>query len=197
MVLVRNGKKFIDRDHQPQVSHCSGSDESGKKDDKKPVETSGDNGKMETEGAVAERGNEDDQFWPWFMPPRRWMGPSLGSGDELEKTIGRANQLMRVKEDDTKFEVSLVTHEFRPDELKVNVNNNVLTVEGKHEEKSEDGANFTARQFFRRYTLPRGCEAATINSNLSSDGVLMITPPKNPALAHNERVVPIQMQEKK
>ena len=57
MVLVRNGKKFIDRDHQPQVSHCSGSDESGKKDDKKPVETSGDNGKMETEGAVAERGN--------------------------------------------------------------------------------------------------------------------------------------------
>ena len=97
----------------------------------------------------------------------------------------------------TKFEVSLDTHEFRPDELKVNVNNNVLTVEGKHEEKSEDGANFTARQFFRRYTLPRGCEAATINSNLSSDGVLMITPPKNPALAHNERVVPIQMQEKK
>jgi crystallin alpha B len=124
------------------------------------------------------------------------MGPSLGLGDELANTVGRANQLMRIQDSDTKFEVSLDTHEYRPDELTVNVNNDMLTVEGKHEEKSEDGSSFVARHFVRKYALPRGCEAHTVNSNLSSDGVLMITAPKNPALAHNERAIPIQMQQK-
>ena len=98
---------------------------------------------------------------------------------------------MRVKEDETKFEVSLDTHEYRPDELKVNVTDNVLTVEGKHEEKSEDGNAIVTRHFLRKYVLPKGCQAETVNSNLSSDGVLMITAPKNPYQRNHS--IPIQM----
>ena len=45
----------------------------------------------------------------------------------------------QVKNDDKAFEVSLDTHHFRPDELKVNVHDNTLSVEAKHEEKSDDG----------------------------------------------------------
>ena len=44
-----------------------------------------------------------------------------------------------MKNDEKAFEVSLDTHHFRPDELKVNVHDNVLSVEAKHEEKSDDG----------------------------------------------------------
>ena len=48
-------------------------------------------------------------------------------------------QIIKVKNDEKSFEVSLDTHHFRPDELKVNVHDNVLSIEAKHEEKSDDG----------------------------------------------------------
>ena len=172
----------FDREFHGTDQHCASCGSN------KAVTNSGD-------GTVTER--NEGSVRPWFMPPRRWLGPSLGFGKEFERSMSQLNQLMRVKDDESKFEVSLDTHEFRPDELKINVNENLLTIEGKHEEKSEDGNNFVSRNFVRKYTLPRGCEAQTINSNLSSDGVLMITAPKNPALTHSDRAVPIQMQAKK
>merc|ERR1712117_1012832 len=47
----------------------------------------------------------------------------------------------------------------------------------------KDGDNkFVLRQFSRKYTLPEGCEAARVNSNLSSDGVLVISAPKRQAI---------------
>ena len=195
----RFGNEFLDHEQRQQCSNCCGAIESDSKKknksdkkeadgEKKPDKKGEGEEKMQTDGTMAER--------PWFMPPRRWTGANLGFDGDLAKPIDRANQLMRVKEDETKFEVSLDTHEFRPDELKVDVkDNNVLTVEGKHEEKSEDGTSFTSKHFFRRYALPKGCEAETIDTNLSSDGVLMITAPKNPALALRERAAPIQMLE--
>merc|ERR1712227_453938 len=90
------------------------------------------------------------------------------------------DQIIRVKDDDAKFELSLDTHGFRPDEIKVNVAGGVLGVEAKHEEKGDN--KHILRQFSRKYTLPEGCEAARVNSNLSSDGVLVITAPKRQAI---------------
>jgi crystallin alpha B len=56
-------------------------------------------------------------------------------------------------------------------------------VEGKHEEKAEDGSRMVARQFVRKYTLPQGAKPEDVTSNLSSDGVLVITAKKtNPAI---------------
>ena len=45
---------------------------------------------------------------------------------------------MKVKEDDSKFEVTLDVSDYRPEELKVTTVNNVLSIEGKHEQKTED-----------------------------------------------------------
>ena len=74
-------------------------------------------------------------------------------------------------------------------------------MEAKHEEKGDN--KFVLRQFSRKYTLPevsfasnevkwdsnlkllnviQGCEAARVNSNLSSDGVLVISAPKRQAI---------------
>ena len=47
----------------------------------------------------------------------------------------------------------------------------------------------------RKYTLPTGCRMASVVSNLSSDGVLMITAPKNVSIeAAEAKNVPIQLQ---
>ena len=89
-----------------------------------------------------------------------------------------------MKEDDSKLEVSLDTSQYRPDELKVSVSDGVLLVEGKHEEKAEDGSKMVSRMFSRKYSLPPNAQADHVASNLSSDGVLVVTAPKK-ALAIN------------
>ena len=119
-----------------------------------------------------------------WMFPRRWMLPSLGSElGSLDLFKGKDSEVIRTKEDKEKMEVSLDTAQYRPDELKVSVVDNVICVEGRHEEKAEDGSRMVARQFVRRYTLPQGARPEDVTSNLSSDGVLVITAKKtNPAI---------------
>jgi len=58
------------------------------------------------------------------------------------------------------------------------VSDGVLRVEGKHEEKAEDGSKMVSRMFSRKYTLPPSTKQEEVASNLSSDGVLVITAPK-------------------
>merc|ERR1712013_782656 len=68
-------------------------------------------------------------------------------------------------------------------ELKVSVQSGRLLVEGRHKEKKEDGGGYIQRSFSRSYTLPKEAEADKMVSNLSSEGILVITTPKSaPAL---------------
>merc|ERR1712141_987693 len=115
-----------------------------------------------------------------WMFPRRWMLPALNTdfSNNMELFKTKDSEVIRVKEDDSKLEVSLDTSQYRPDELKVSVSDGVLLVEGKHEEKAEDGSKMVSRSFSRKYSLPASAEADQVASNLSSDGVLVITAPK-------------------
>merc|ERR1719189_2873927 len=82
-----------------------------------------------------------------WMFPRRWMLPALNTdfpgNMELFKT--KDSEVIRVKEDESKLEVSLDPSQYRPDELSVAVSDGVLVVEGKHEEKAEDGSKMVSR----------------------------------------------------
>ena len=64
---------------------------------------------------------------------------------------------------------------------------NSIVVEGKHEEQKADGKDGQTsfrhqaavhNQFRRQYSLPSGCDPLKVNSNLSRDGILVITAPK-------------------
>merc|ERR1712038_1523565 len=76
-----------------------------------------------------------------------------GLGQEMDK------QIICSKDDEGKFELSLNTHGFKPDEIKVKVAGGILVVEARHEEKGDN--KHMQRQFSRKYTLPEGCEAAS------------------------------------
>merc|ERR1712227_117810 len=99
-----------------------------------------------------------------WMFPRRWMLPALNTDfpNNMDIFKSKDNEVIRVKEDESKMEVS----------------DGVLTVEGKHEEKAEDGGKMVSRMFSRKYTLPSSAKSEEVVSNLSSDGVLVITAPK-------------------
>merc|ERR1711902_393066 len=103
--------------------------------------------------------------------------PRWGSGWMLPAENSRGLDSFKTKDDDTKMEVSVDTSQYRPDELKVGVDRGVVTVEGKHEEKAEDGSTMVSRMFSKKYTLPSDAKEEDVVSKLSSDGILVVTAP--------------------
>ncbi|XP_046974171.1 protein lethal(2)essential for life-like [Vanessa cardui] len=96
-----------------------------------------------------------------------------------------------IKNDKDKFQVNLDVQHFNPEEISVKTADGYIVVEGKHEEK-KDQHGFISRQFTRRYAIPEGCTPETVESRLSSDGVLTITAPRKvPPAIQGERSVPI------
>jgi len=135
-----------------------------------------------------------------FPGHRRWLMPKGFFDDpDFSKVFPTLkDEVLKVTDNDEKFEVSVDTHGYEPNELKVKVLDNVVTVEAKHEENKEEGNNksFVSRQFSRSYTLPRGCKMEDVTSNLSADGVLMITATKTESIQDGSRKVPIEMKKR-
>ncbi|CAB0012696.1 unnamed protein product [Nesidiocoris tenuis] len=83
-----------------------------------------------------------------------------------------------VKSNENEFSVKLDVNHFKPEELKVKLDDKgYVVIEGEHEERS-DQHGFVSRQFRRRYKLPNDTLPDTLKSNLSTDGVLSITAAK-------------------
>lgn len=94
-----------------------------------------------------------------------------------------------IKTDKDKFQINLDVQHFAPEEISVKTADGWIIVEGNHEEK-KDEHGYISRQFKRRYALPEECSPQTVESKLSSDGVLTITAPRS-VESKDERVVPI------
>lgn len=94
-----------------------------------------------------------------------------------------------IKTDKDKFQINLDVQHFAPEEISVKTADGYVVIEGQHEEK-KDEHGFVSRHFKRRYALPDGCNPETVESKLSSDGVLTIVAPKASG-NKDERAVPI------
>eukprot|EP00088_Acartia_fossae_P034918 TRINITY_DN358_c0_g1_i1.p1 TRINITY_DN358_c0_g1~~TRINITY_DN358_c0_g1_i1.p1 ORF type:complete len:226 (-),score=84.99 TRINITY_DN358_c0_g1_i1:69-746(-) len=143
----------------------------------------GEENKSPSKGAVVSAPSDNlAKYENGWMFPRRWMCPFLDSLDKLSNEVdlfkGSDHEVVRTKDDDKQMEITLDTSHYRPDELHVSYKNGVLSIEGKHEEKAEDGKHMVVRQFSRKYSVPSKPE--NITSNLSSDGVLVVKALKGP-----------------
>ncbi|XP_075987286.1 protein lethal(2)essential for life-like [Anticarsia gemmatalis] len=94
-----------------------------------------------------------------------------------------------IKCDKDKFQVNLDVQHFEPEEISVKTADGYVVVEGQHEEK-KDEHGYVMRHFKRRYALPEGCNPESVESRLSSDGVLTVTAPMA-SKQSDERAVPI------
>nr|AHE77375.1 small heat shock protein [Lissorhoptrus oryzophilus] len=93
--------------------------------------------------------------------------------------------------DKDKFQANLDVQQFKPEEITVKITgDNVLTIEGKHEEK-EDEHGYISRHFVRRYVLPKNYDIEKVETKLSSDGVLSITAPSLEGKAVEHKSIPI------
>jgi len=111
--------------------------------------------------------------------------PKLNLKDEHE---------MKVTNDNDKLEISLDTAGYKPDELKVTAGQGIISVEAKHEEKTQSGEVMVSRHMRRTYPLPSNSKPEDVVSNLSKDGVLIISVPKLQKITHEDRNVPIRMK---
>lgn len=131
---------------------------------------------------------------PYIYSPSLLM-PWCSTFQPLEE-ISEAVKRLALKEseihaDENKFQVNVDVQHFAPEEIDVKVINGHVIIEGKHQEK-RDQHGYISRRFVRRYALPQGCLPDTVQSKLSSDGVLSVIAPRVlPMPSTGERIVPI------
>merc|ERR1711863_197187 len=130
-----------------------------------------------------------------YLVPRKWMMPSLWSGEESLKLSD--SSVINLVDDETKLEISLNTAGYQPSELSVNVGEGELVIEGQHQERSQAGEMMVSRQFRRQYGLPLHTKLAQVVSNLSQDGVLVVTVPKEKMITDLKEENKIKMERKK
>merc|ERR1712042_253647 len=179
-------KKF-DQDFRDMACMSNNRMTSSSSESRSERKTSSETRKSSSEEKSSSLLDKSDSLSKWengWMFPRRWMLPSLKSEfRDMDLFKEKDSEVIRVKNDDNKMEVSLDTSQYRPDELNVSIADGAVTIQGKHEEKAEDGTKMVSRQFVRKYTLPAGAKPEDVVSNLSSDGVLVVTANKaNPAI---------------
>ncbi|KAK5983956.1 SHSP domain-containing protein [Trichostrongylus colubriformis] len=127
------------------------------------------------------------------------LGDVFSEFDELERALrahsrkdgAACGQLDKVTDDDSKLAISLDVSRFKPDDLKVNLEDRILTVEGKQEIK--EGNGYSLRSFVRQWALPNDVNVDELRSSITEDGHLSIEAPKIKAQpAINAKSIPIQ-----
>ena len=112
--------------------------------------------------------------------PQRWMVHSMADLDKERTDLGIFRDsadmdLIRLHEDEQgNMEISLDTHLYTPEEIKVYIKDDQLVVCGRQESWSGDGRQMVIHSFKRSYKLPGGVEKKNVKTDLSKDGVLVI-----------------------
>lgn len=131
---------------------------------------------------------------------RLWKETGVRFSDNTRDMMSWNRDMLPIMNRDTlpimdrdKFAVNVDVHGFAPEDLKVTVTDDHLTMTGSHEEKSSDGSRYVSRQFTRKYTLPQDVDADRVQSVLSEGGkTLKVEAPRRPpAIEDSRRETPI------
>ncbi|XP_043910860.1 heat shock protein beta-11-like [Protopterus annectens] len=102
----------------------------------------------------------------------------------------------RIQNDEKGFSLSLDVKQFSPEELNVKVAGRKVTVEGKHEMKSEDGEtvfSYECNRFKKEVLLPEDVNSEEVTCLLSHNGELVIAAPRLSSPAVTGRDIPISI----
>ena len=73
--------------------------------------------------------------------------------------------------------INLDLSDFKPEDIKVNLNGQVVTINARMDKKTEDGTQRIVQKMSREYTLPENLQLEKMKSVLSEDGLLLIETP--------------------
>lgn len=90
-----------------------------------------------------------------------------------------------------KMRLNFDVNQFRPEELTVKTEGNIVTVHARHEAKSENKSVY--REYCRSFTIPQGVNPEALTSTLRHDGVLCLEAPvPETANMPKDRPIPIK-----
>lgn len=129
---------------------------------------------------------DDDTFnFPSTMLERNW--PSIFNNSFFRN--GDTVPAVNIKENGKTFELELAAPGYKKEDLKVNLNDNVLTISSEQksekEEKGEKGdytrREYSYRSFSRSFTLPENADGDNVKASYEN-GILKLSIPKTKAL---------------
>lgn len=100
-----------------------------------------------------------------------WMNPKEHKFEKILK-----DGVTKQKKKD--FQLTLKLHDYKPEEVVVSTNGNVVEVKGKHQERDEKGEMQTVRSFIKSFSVSEDCDVTQLRSKFEKDGVLTISAPK-------------------
>lgn len=84
-----------------------------------------------------------------------------------------------LKETKDAFEYAMDVLGFGPDEIEARVNDGLVTVEARHQEKDDKTGEVTVSKYVKRsFTLPENSDGKALTSSLNQDGTLVLVAPK-------------------
>lgn len=125
-----------------------------------------------------------------FGFPSNFIDAEWGSPARLFNTpfLRNANlPAVNIKDNAKSFDLELAVPGYKKDELKVNVEDGVLTISSEKQKESEEDKNgytrreFSYRSFQRSFQLPENVDGDNVKANFV-DGVLKLSIPKTKAL---------------
>jgi len=108
--------------------------------------------------------------WSPFDEVRPELAGLLMQLDNMRREHGLREGDVKVSSGRDNYEVALDVRGFSPKDINVSVKDNLLTVSGKHEEKSADGSSFSSRSFSRSWKVPDHVKVDEFKSRLLRDG---------------------------
>ncbi|MBP7408624.1 MAG: Hsp20/alpha crystallin family protein [Flavobacteriales bacterium] len=118
---------------------------------------------------------DDDTFLP-----SRLMGRAFFQDKESMPAVN-------IKDDTKSFELELAVPGYKKEDLKVNVEDGLLTISSEKQKESEEEKNgytrreFSYSSFTRSFQLPQNADADNVKANFV-DGVLKLSVPKTKSL---------------
>ena len=126
---------------------------------------------------------------PQEVDPTAITSRATQNGDAL---INEGTKREEEKTEEGKFEAKFDFSGFKPEEIKIQLHGNELSIGGKH--TSEDSGNYRSRDYSRTLLLPDDIVVSSVTSCLSKEGQLTIEASRDPALLPGERNVDVIME---
>ncbi|XP_002160685.1 uncharacterized protein LOC100205528 [Hydra vulgaris] len=124
------------------------------------------------------------RYFPLFNENSTARGVGQGYDRLYKDLVGHPPYGFHSKQKATKkdsFVINLDVKHYKPEEVALKVEGQVLEIIGKHRNEGENG--FECSEFHRKYTIPDDVDPTTLSSNISQDGILHIEAPKKLPIA--------------
>jgi HSP20 family protein len=124
-----------------------------------------------------------------FFDTDRFFNPGLSWLSDFEKNWPAVN----IKEDDKSFKVELAVPGFKKEDIKVDMENDILTISAEtKDEKNEEKDNYTRKEFSyssfnRSFSLPKSANGEKIDAKYENGVLKLEIAKKEEAIQKNTR----------